>query len=241
MPELERELRALAAYVDLPVAPELAPRVRARLESAPGPTKRPRRLVLALAALAVALAAALAVPPARTAILRFFHIQGATVTRVSRLPRVPEGAKLDLGRRVTLEQAQRAVRFPVIVPDLGSPDDVYLDRRVPGGMVSLVYGSESHLRLLATEFLGSGAPQLIQKKVQEGTRVDQVSVDGEPGIWVGGPPHVFMYEYAFGDVREESIRLSGNALVWQYGRMTLRLEGEDLTKAEALRIASKMR
>jgi hypothetical protein len=240
VPELERDLRSLGALLEFPPEPELAGRVRERL-APERPAGRRRTVVLALAALAVALAAAFAVPPARTAILRFFHIQGATVTRVPKLPRVPRGAGLELGRRVTLDTARKAVQFPVLVPAIGDPDDVYLDRRVPGGMVSLVYGSGQRMRLLATEFLGNGASELIQKQVADGTRVERVAVRGEPGIWVSGAPHLFMYEDRSGDIREESIRLAGNALVWQYGRMTLRLEGEGLTKAEALRIASTMR
>jgi hypothetical protein len=241
MPELERELRELAAFVEFPAERDLAPSVVARIEhSRPGRGLR-RGWVLAVAAVVLALAVAFAVPPARTAILRFLHIQGATVTRVPKLPHVPKGAGLDLGRRTTLEAAQKRLNFPVLVPSLGEPDDVYFDERVPGGMVSLVYGSRFRLRLLASEFLGGLAPELIQKTVPEGTRVERVNVRGEPGIWIAGGPHVFMYADKDGQIREESVRLSGNALIWQYGRMTLRLEGEGLTKAEALRIASTMR
>ena len=44
--------------------------------------------MLAFAVLAVAVGAAMAVPQARTAILEFFRLRGATVERVETLPRV---------------------------------------------------------------------------------------------------------------------------------------------------------
>ena len=78
-PELERSLEALAYDVQWPPTPEL------RLELEPRRGRlldRRRALVLALAVLLLALAVALAVPSARTAILRFFHLRGATVELV---------------------------------------------------------------------------------------------------------------------------------------------------------------
>src|SRR2546421_9886083 len=83
MPELERDLREVGRLIAFPPEPNLVLGVVGRL------TERPRRrrpLVLALAVLAVSLAAAFAVPPAWTAILRFFHIGGETVERVNVLP-----------------------------------------------------------------------------------------------------------------------------------------------------------
>ncbi|HEY6055886.1 MAG TPA: hypothetical protein VIU86_18290, partial [Gaiellaceae bacterium] len=78
MSELEQALVALGRELALPPAPDLAAAVGGRLE-------RRRRLrpwlVVALALLA-ALAVAFAVPQARSAILRFFHIRGAQVTLV---------------------------------------------------------------------------------------------------------------------------------------------------------------
>src|ERR687890_1670391 len=82
MTELERALVALGEELDLPSTPDVWPRVRERLQ-------RPRWFRPALAAVAlgvVALAIAFAVPDARSAILRFFHLGAATVERVDTLP-----------------------------------------------------------------------------------------------------------------------------------------------------------
>src|SRR5256885_16552602 len=84
MPELERDLREVGRLIAFPPEPNLVPGVVGRLTERPQRRRRP--LVPALAVLAVALAAAFAVPPARTAILRFFHIGGETVERVKVLP-----------------------------------------------------------------------------------------------------------------------------------------------------------
>ena len=84
MSALEQRLQALGRELAYPAEPELAPAVIARLDRAPFPWRR--AAALALAVLAVALAAALAVPQARTALLRWFHIRGATVELVETLP-----------------------------------------------------------------------------------------------------------------------------------------------------------
>src|SRR5205823_10953262 len=75
---LEQELRAVPiAWPETPtLRVELAPRGRA--------WRRP--LVLGLALVLLALAIAFAVPPARSAILRFFHLRGVTIERVDTLP-----------------------------------------------------------------------------------------------------------------------------------------------------------
>src|SRR5947199_410177 len=82
MTELERALVALGSEVDFPAAPDLRPRVREQLER----KRFARPLVLAVALLVIAFGIAMAVPPARSAILRFFHIGSVTIERVQKLP-----------------------------------------------------------------------------------------------------------------------------------------------------------
>src|SRR5213078_271839 len=80
----EHELRGLAAHVDFPAERDLAPAVRARLS--PHSPRRRRALVLVLAAALLAIAVAFAVPPARSGILRFLHLEGVTIEYVDKLP-----------------------------------------------------------------------------------------------------------------------------------------------------------
>ena len=79
MTELERALVQLGRELDLPTEPDLRSRVRERIERRP----RYRRALVPALALLVALGIALAVPDARSAILRFFHI-GSVDDRTSR-------------------------------------------------------------------------------------------------------------------------------------------------------------
>ena len=104
----EHELRALAAYVDLPEERDLAPAVRARLRGRPA---RRGWLVVALAAALVAVAAAFAVPPARSAILRFFHLQGATIELVDDCRRCTRRRRSTSASAIDPADAERTAGF----------------------------------------------------------------------------------------------------------------------------------
>jgi hypothetical protein len=248
MPELELALTDLGRSLDFPPAPELAPRVRARLAEG-GATRRARpyisrrALALAVALFIVAVGAVMAVPQTRAAILEFFHLRGVTIERVGELPTVPIQQHFNevfLGERVSMEEARRSVHYPVVVPKaLGDPDEVYLQRSdPPGGMVSFVYGTKEHPHALFTQFVAT-VNEALFKKVAVGTTIDRVRIDGAPGFWIGGA-HVFDYFDRRGEFRQELIRLAGKTLLWERGRVTLRLEA-DVSEEEALKIARSVR
>jgi hypothetical protein len=237
VPELELALRRLGHDVDWPETPDLATTVRRRIEAGPERRFRPHRIVLALAALAVVGGAVFAVPPARTAILDWLGFGGVEIRRVEELPELRGGARLVLGDRVSLEQARRRVDHPVLVPAGPTPDAVYVDASSPGSPVALVYGSLEEPRLLVLEFR---AAPLIEKALRFDTTVEQVVVNGEPGLWIEGPEHEFFYRTSEREVAMDTQRLAGNTLLWTRGLLTLRIEG-DLSKSEALSIARSMR
>jgi hypothetical protein len=218
MAELERDLRALAAYVDLPAERDLWPAVQARLGDR-RPTPWLRIAVVVAAAVALAVGIAFAVPPARGAILRFFGLEGVSIIRVEKLPRVPRLPAV-FGTRTTLDAAERRVGFRPLLPDIGPPAKIFADdsRRA----VLLLYGRPRPLRLEET---GIG---IFKKLVSGEERVERVSVGGNPGVWLPDA-HVFADFF-------DQPRMSGSALLWERDGITLRLEGR-LTKAEALRIA----
>lgn len=229
MPELERQLRQLGNALELPATPDLVAAVRARIGEEREPRLRMRRsLVLAIAALALALVAAMAVPQARTSILEFLHIKGASVERVPTLPSVSV-AGLDLGDPVSLEEARGAISFEISQPELpglGRPDSIYVDRATPGGQVFFLWGTEDRPQALLSEFRGEVTGELIAKQAGEGTTIEPVSVQGgAPGFWVAGASHVVYYLDRDGEIREETIRLSRHALLWEQNDLTLRLEG----------------
>ena len=237
MAELELALRELGRHVEFPPTPDLASGVRRRL----GDRRRmrwQRPLVIALAVLGVAIGAVLAVQPARTAVLDWLGIRGARITRVEKLPPAPALGNLDLGRRITLAEARRRAPW-LLVPSaegVGAPDLVARSAQVPGGKITLLWGTRRDVHLLLTEFRGAA---FIEKLVQPGAKVELLQVDGSPGAWLGGS-HVLMYRDRDGRIRDDTARLAGKTLLWQRGAVTLRLEG-DFSREEALRIARSTR
>jgi hypothetical protein len=223
MAELERELRVLAEAVEWPAEPDLAARVRTRLGE---PRRSRRRLIAAaLAALAVLIGAAFAVPDSRSAILRLFGLEGVTVIQVDELPRVGRGP-LVFGDRTTLVQAERELGFTALLPNLGRPEDVRVD---PGGGYLIVL-YDSRIRL--SEFRSGPSGPFLLKKLSADSRVRRLTVNGGPGLWVPGGHLVFELG--------RQPRLAGNTLLWEQGRLTLRLEGR-FTLAKALEIARSVR
>jgi len=239
MNELERSLVLLGRELDVPEAPDLVPRVLS--EVGPRPRRVPnRRLALALAlALAALVAAALAIPSARSTLLRVLHIDGAEIVRVDELPPVELQASLEssLGRRVSLADARRVARFPLHVLEQ-KPDAVYVSR---SGAVWLLYGSSSRVRLLVAETPHERVDRrFFDKLVAAGTTIEEVEVDGAPGVFLGGQPHEVILANEHGDPVAETARLARNVLVWSRGGVAYRLEG-DFDRGEALQIAHSLR
>jgi hypothetical protein len=242
MPDLELALRELGTGLDWPAEPALAPRVLADLGRERAPRRRVSRraLVVALAVVAVAVAAVFAVPQTRAAILKFFHLRGVTIERVQQLPTVSvqPGLGTFLGERVSMDEARERAGFDVVVPRaLGEPDGVYIQKSPPGGMVSFIYGTRDDPRALFTQFVAS-VDEAIFKKVAPDTKIERVTIDGQPGFWIEGA-HYFTYFDRHGVMQTEQVRLAGNVLLWERGTRTLRLEA-DVSKAEALRIAASV-
>src|SRR5439155_12047013 len=118
MAELEHSLRTLAADVQWPATPDFAERLVL------APRRRRRRVLLAAiaAAVAIAVAVALAVPSARSSILRFLHLGGVTIERVSTLPQATERPlAADLGHPVTPAEARVLLGAPFLLPDTAGP------------------------------------------------------------------------------------------------------------------------
>ena len=142
-----------------------------------------------------------------------------------------------LGERVTLEEARRRAGFALRELD-EEPDRVYLGDR---GTVWFLYGTPERVRLLVaqTPRLRLGTDLIFKKLVGPQTRIEPVDVDGSPGFFLDGEPHLVLLLDENGQVVIESARLSRNVLVWDSGRVTYRLEG-DFGKDEALRLARSL-
>ena len=85
---------------------------------------------------------------------------------------------------------------------------------------------------------GDLTTEAFAKLTRIGTDVREVDVNGRPGFWISGGEHLF-FTYDRDGSRQEQ-RLAGNTLVWQDGDEIVRIEGIQLTLAEALRIAEDL-
>ena len=243
MTELERLLERTARELDWPPVPDVTAGVSERLRS-----KRPARrrlsrlpvarpvLVAVVALLLLAATVVAAVPPARDAVLDLFGLRGATIERRERLPHAPpRRAQLALGERVSLEQAAGFLAFEPLAPAaVPAPDAVYVrPNATPGGELSLAYtartglpeAATTGLGLLVTEFRGDLDPLYIGKIAPQATRVERVHLDGMRAVWIEGAPHLFFYRDPNGDFRETRHRLAENVLLFERGRVLVRLEG----------------
>ena len=206
---LERELRS--ARVDWPATPELQPGL--------APQRRSRRpLLIALAVLVLALAVAFAVPPARSALLRFFHLRGVTVERVETLPQAfRRSLQAGLGPERTLADAARVAGFTPALPPGLDVRSAYARL----GVIAIPLGGGRLLSELSVADLG-----LSKKFAGQATRIEPVQVNGDD-LNQDGSPVV------------QTLRLAGNTLVWQHRGLTYRLEGP-LTMQQAVKLAASI-
>jgi hypothetical protein len=220
MAELERLLIEAARELEWPPTPRL---------SVPAGERRSRRrqpVLVLLAAALLALGVGLAVPGARSAILRALHLEGETIERVAVLPPAQERPLgSGLGPRVTTAAAAQALGRPVALPALAGTPVLHLQDRV----VSLLLEGP----VLVAEFEDGDGSELVKKVIGGATTVRAVQVGKTTGFWISGPAHLYIGP----DVPP---RLAGNALVWNSGGLLLRIEGRGLAEMRALRLAAEL-
>jgi hypothetical protein len=254
--ELEQQLSRLGAELQWPATPNLAPSVRLRI----GTPRRPwfeSRWAMAAAAALVVVAALAAYPPSRDAIAGWLnlHTRLQTVPRLatpSPLPPGPLGKRLGLGQATTLQAAQSAIAWHLLVPaSLGQPDEVYVQPppdQPSGGEVTLVYAGgrqglpaagETGVAVLITEARGAVNSNFFGKTIGPGTTLEAVKVAAHSGFWIAGAPHAFMFLDSSGNTRFETLRLATNTLLVDEGGTLVRIEG-NLTKAQALELAASL-
>lgn len=252
--DLIRELTALQSRLVYPSTPDIAAAVGAPLrQSVCRPASPlPRRLYTlrypALAALAILVSVFAVSPDARSAAASWFHLPGFEILPGGPV-QGPLGRGAQLGTRVSLREAQRRVRFSIVVPalpDLRRPDEVYVGTPpLSANSASLVYRARPGFPRAAT----TGAGLLITefqrrsfdaKRLPPGVVPRIVWINHQPGMWLAGAPHVLYYEDWKGRIIRDTGRLAGNVLVWRRGDVVLRVEGR-LSLQRALAVADSMR
>ena len=203
---------------------------------------RPWARLLAAAALAAAAFAGgtLVLSPAARSEVRSWVgvLPGVDVERVETLPPFPaDAAPPYLGDEISLSVAQAVVPWNLRVPllaDLGEPTQVFYRYDGPGGIVTLIYGSEPRARL--TQWRGSISSASFELE-SGASRVETVSVRGRDAVWLEG--HVqatYTFVGAEGTLHHEALPVTGNVLLWQEGEIAFRLETA-ASKADAIAVA----
>jgi hypothetical protein len=225
--DLEQRLVALGAALELPPATDVVPAVLERLPARARHRPARRTLAVALAATLLLAGGAIAVPPARHAILRVLGLRGVTIERVPQLPPPGASATLGLGHRIPLDRARHAANFTALLPS--GPAAAYLGHDVPGGRISFLIG-----RVLIIEFRARTTP-FLRKVVGPAASVKPVRVNGSVGVYLSGTPHEVIFQTQTGQIQTDRVRLAGNVLIWQHGPLTIRIEGTHaLGQARAL-------
>lgn len=237
---LDAALAKLAGAIEFPPTPGLRRPVAERLNT---PERRgwfapmPRALALALIGLLV-----LATAAAALVVL----VPGLRLTVVPDMPAasVPGDS---LGTRLALGQAVPIDRAAHLAPQaLGPPDEAYV--MGDGEILSLVYAASDELPELHATGIGllvqgiDGAldrDQVEKLVVEFDSSVAAVTVDGAPGYWISGPPHLLRYLGPDGEPRSQATRLAADTLVWERGGILYRIES-GLGLIETLRIAETM-
>lgn len=262
--ELEAALCDAGAHLDYPPAADLVPAVRARIRP-PGPgfwgsLWSPRlALVPAAATLLLLALATVAFQPIAAQAAEAIGLRGLVIFRTAQTPppatprpspsvgatSSPPGGVLSDARRVaTVADASGEVGFTVLVPGaLGPPDEVYVRVTAPDAQAFLVYrprpglpaSAQTGIGALVTEVRGSFDFALVGKLLGPGSRAEQLTVDSARAVWIEGAPHQFFYLAPNGQFVQDTLRLSGNVLIWTRGDLLVRLEAE-LSRADALRI-----
>ncbi len=138
---------------------------------------------------------------------------------------------------MTLEEAQKAVPYPILLPsyppDLGLPDRIFV-QEAEGKMTILVWidPQQPDQVLMSLHLIPPGSwaidkfdPALVQ----------ETTVNGRRAIWAVGP---YPLRLRNSDIQFTRL-IEGHVLIWTNNDMTYRLE-TDLSLEEAVKIAESL-
>lgn len=242
MTPLELELVDLGEHLDVPPFAFRPPAARSE-------ARAPAWLKVAAAVL-LALALVLAISPTRRAIARWLGLGAVEIRTVpTTLPigvadsTVPGGAGGGGGTSggtsggIELASARALLGFEALLPPaaMGPPERVDVDQRAPGGILALTYRDFTLVELTTSP----SAVPAIGKLAPPGTSITFTDVNGSSAVWIEGSHQIALLG-PDGVVRTDTVRRAGNVLLWQVGRVTLRLEGV-ASLDDARRLAATIR
>jgi hypothetical protein len=219
-----------------------------------------RRWAWSLTIILILCVSLMLIPTARAAIIDFIQIGVVRIFRSEPTPLPPPNQEVPstivpmtatpiptaqllipilekLAGEKTLEEAQNAVRYPILLPsyppDLGKPDRVFVQDE-DGAITVLVWLNPKHPDqiLMSLHFLPEGSWAI---KKMEPAQIQETTVNGQQAIWATGPYPLLLRS---GDMQYMRL-VEGHVLIWTDGNITYRLE-TDLSLEEALKIAQSL-
>jgi hypothetical protein len=256
----EKQLLSLSKGLDYPRTPNIAGSVMTHLRSAKRPRFTSRRLVWSLTIILILVSSLMLIPPARAAIIEFIQIGVVRIFRAEPTPSAPPNRKIpstmvpmtatpvptsrpliplleNLAGEMTLEEAQKAVNYPILLPsyptDLGKPNRIFV-QDAEGKMTILVWiDPQKPTQVLMSLHLIPPTSWAIDKF--DPALVQDTTVNGQPAIWAVGP---YPLRLRNNDLQYTRL-IEGHVLIWTDGNLTYRLE-TDLSLQEALKIAESL-
>jgi hypothetical protein len=233
---------------------------RARFISRPFGSAQGRLIAWSLTIILILCVSLMLIPTARAAIIDFIQIGVVRIFRSEPTPLPPPNQEVPstivpmtatpiptaqllipilekLAGEKTLEEAQNAVRYPILLPsyppDLGKPDRVFVQDE-DGAITVLVWLNPKHPDqiLMSLHFLPEGSWAI---KKMEPAQIQETTVNGQQAIWATGPYPLLLRS---GDMQYMRL-VEGHVLIWTDGNVTYRLE-TDLSLEEALKIAQSL-
>lgn len=227
---LVTDLRDLGAQLDASVDDrDLHQTVVTQLRTMQTSSRRPV-LWVAVAVAAVLSATTLAVPAARAAIADLFGFRAEHIRNGPPPVNASVDDTLRIGPAVSLDAARQRQRVlvPTATPYL-DPSEVHY-RDVGGGQVTLVYRPTAALPATSTPGVGmlimelrGSSDEIITKYLASPDQAQPVDIGGTTGVVIAGD-HFIFYVDPSGRAVDEPGRISGNALVFQRGGLTVRIE-----------------
>ena len=256
----EKQLLSISKGLDYPRTPDIAGSVTARLHASARPRFISRRLVWSLTIILILFSSLMLIPPARAAIIEFIQIGVVRIFRAEPTPLAPPNQEIpstmvpmtatpvptsrpliplleNLAGEMTLEEAQKAVNYPILLPsyppDLGKPDRIFV-QEAEGKMTILVWiDPQQPTQVLMSLHLIPPGSWAIDKF--DPAEVQETRVNGQRAIWAVGP-----YPLRLRNNDLQYMRLiEGHVLIWTDGNLTYRLE-TDLSLEEAIKIAESL-
>lgn len=220
-----------------------------------------RRLVWSLTIILILFSSLMLIPPARAAIIEFIQIGVVRIFRAEPTPLAPPNQEIPstevpvtatpvptsqplipilekLAGEMTLEEAQKAVNYPILLPsyppDLGQPDRVFV-QEAEGKMTILVWvDPQKPSQVLMSLHLIPAGSWAIDKF--DPALVQETSVNGQRAVWAVGP-----YPLRLRNSDLQYMRLiEGHVLIWTDGDLTYRLETESSVE-DAIRVAESLK